>query len=190
MIDIILLIYSYFILLLFKYQRIEVAILPSLSADLIKYQLYLLLFPIYYYYRKDFLKGKKDDIVLLLQQIVSLFLVQIVLSLAFSLVLQSIAVNIYLLFVATAIIEEWVFRATLLPLLSKKIHPVLSNLIQAALFVGIHWNYRGEVVFVIITFITGVLQGYWYNRHHNFLFCAFSHAILNIIAVGQIIPYL
>ncbi len=124
---------------------------------------------------------------------------------------QSVAANVTLLFVATAIAEEFFFRVFMIGFFQYLITKFFSQinsvakrkenmiaLISGFIFVIIssltfalaHTNYYGNNLIVIITLVTGLVQGVMFLWHRDMLIIFISHAIINILAVQNLIAHL
>jgi membrane protease YdiL (CAAX protease family) len=75
--------------------------------------------------------------------------------------------------------EEFVFRAFLQNTINRR-HSFTSAMVISSLAFGL-FHFDPQVVYVLATFLAGLLLGFIYHRYNSYITCAVAHSTLNII---------
>ena len=79
------------------------------------------------------------------------------------------------------ICEEFTFRAFLLNTINRR-YSFLSALTISSLAFGL-FHFDPQIVYVISTFLAGLVLGYIYHRYNSYVTCALAHSTLNLIVL-------
>jgi membrane protease YdiL (CAAX protease family) len=79
------------------------------------------------------------------------------------------------------ICEEFTFRAFLLNTINRR-YSFLPALIVSSLAFGL-FHFDPQMVYIISTFLLGLVLGYIYYRYKSYVTCAIAHSTLNLIVL-------
>jgi membrane protease YdiL (CAAX protease family) len=117
---------------------------------------------------------------------------------------QVSAVDVYAFFISAAVLEECFYRGFLVmlcqALLAKVwkardetsilIMNVICCLLSGIIFAAAHTRYYGEPALMLITFLGGCSQAWWYLKSKNLFVPIVSHAFINFAASGGVVQTL
>lgn len=81
--------------------------------------------------------------------------------------------------------EEFTFRAFLLNTISRR-YSFLSALVISSLAFGL-FHFDPQIVYLLSTFLVGLVLGYIYHRYNSYITCAVAHSTLNLIVLTIIV---
>lgn len=96
--------------------------------------------------------------------------------------------DLYLYYIAAAIIEEQFFRMFLISAFERYNLAGIGILVQAFAFMFAHWEvYSNSVYTLIITLVAGLVFGMVYYSAKDISITMSAHIIINLIAVGSLL---
>lgn len=98
-----------------------------------------------------------------------------------SLGLVYVAVGLFL----AGMCEEFTFRAFLLNSMSRR-YSFPFGLIVSSLAFGL-FHFDPQIVYVLSTFLAGLVLGYIYHRYNSYVTCAIAHSTLNLLVLATIV---
>ncbi|MHA1585222.1 MAG: CPBP family intramembrane glutamic endopeptidase [Promethearchaeota archaeon] len=138
--------------------------------------------------------------------IATYFGIQIVVIILNKAVFQVASVDVYLFFFSAAICEEMLYRGFLVMFVQiilirmlkiKARHEsdvllpnILTCFISGSVFMAVHTVYYGQPAQMIITFVGGFFQAFWYLKSKNLFVPMISHASINFVASGSLLQTL
>jgi len=113
---------------------------------------------------------------------------------------QTTTTDIYAFYVSAAVVEEFVYRLALISVLQailvNKMRTDINSinllliLISAAVFAAVHIRYYTDPYLMILTFMGGASQAFFYLKTKNIFPCLLSHSLINFMAAGSLIQTL
>jgi membrane protease YdiL (CAAX protease family) len=139
-----------------------------------------------------------DKIDFLYAMIAYLFIqvvVKVISNIAFFQVISQF--DVYIFYISAAIIEEWLYRSFIINFIMmisslwrkgrkyQNVFEIISIIVSAFVFMLVHTRYYGQIDLLIITFLGGCSQAFFYLKSQNLSVPIISHAFINILASTQ-----
>jgi len=137
------------------------------------------------YYMKDLESGLKF-LSYILMLVVSVGVMMFVLNFSYRFALE--LVDLYLYYLAAAVIEELFFRMFLVNLLRRVKLGWFSIIISALIFMIAHWDaYGHSLQMMTAMFLGGIIFGAFYLLSKDITITMLGHLIINLISVGSLL---
>lgn len=119
-------------------------------------------------------------------------------------IFQVATVDVFAFYFAAAVCEELCYRGFLVMLvqggLARMLHiskaetllpiNIFTCLISGSVFALVHQVYWTDPYLMLLTFLGGCSQAFWYLKTKNLTTCIVSHAVINLVASGSLVQSL